>query len=182
MKLKGILLAILGLMFAAQVNAQSVQDTFMGMKLGTNLSEATIKAKVGTRGVYQRLYDMVYYNRLYFTDVYFAGHKWSYAYFYRNLDQQFYEFEVSDYFDTSSEAEEAYNSWKDKLNEKYSPTVLSDEHNEKCIAYYGDNGVSMLLSFEYSKSSGGMYYYYVSLDYIHEELYFSVQDANNDEL
>jgi hypothetical protein len=182
MKFRGILTTAIGLLFAAQVNAQSVQDTFMGMKLGTELDGEIIIANVGARGEYQSFDSMVSFYRLSFKDTYFAGHKWSFAYFYQNTDIKFYEFTVSDYYSSSSEAEEAYNSWKKKLDEKYSPTVLSDDYNEKCICYYGDNGVDLLLTYEYSKSKAGIHYYYVSLNYIHEELYFSVQDANNDEL
>jgi len=75
-----------------------------------------------------------------------------------------------------------FDGMKSRLNIKYTPEVLGDDLNSKAIAYYGENGIDVLLSYEYSQSNGGTYYYYVNLSYIHELLYFAVEDAEDEEL
>lgn len=184
MKFKGILLTILSLLFTAQVNAQEVQDTFMGMKLGTKLTDAAISANVGTRGTYSRIDNMVTYTSMRFSNTLFAGHKWYSAYFYRDKDKVFYEFKVSDLFDSFSnqEALKDFRLWREKLNSKYTPTELEGKNGVNNLAYHGDNGVIILLSLEYLKSTLDVYHYYVTIEYIKEDLYNSVMEATNDEL
>jgi len=183
MKFKGIIIAAIGLLFASQVNAQDIQDKFIGMKLGTVQTESSIKTSVGERGEFIELQDRGEYMRFYFRDMFFVGRKWDFAYFYRNPNKQFYEFKVQSYYSEKNEALELYNSFKNRLNNKYgSPDEDKEEANTQCITYYGDNNTDMMLVLEYMQSTGGTYYYYVSLDYINEELYFSVQDAIDNEL
>ena len=75
-----------------------------------------------------------------------------------------------------------YNSYKDKLFEKYGTTKESGDEGEKCIIYSGNNDVVLILSNKTGKSIGGEYRRYVDLGYSLGSISDEIVNQNEDEL
>jgi hypothetical protein len=186
--MKRILLSFAALLLFVFANAQTeqteqtIQDTFLKMKLGQVYSTTTIKNNVGTRGTFMEVSSSTFYKTVEFIDFSFAGSTWNYAKFYLNNSGQLFEFEINNYYSSRSDALEEYNDLVNRMNQKYSSSYSEDEVNDKCVGYFGSNGIGSLVSMTHSKSVSGTHYYYVSLDYIDFDLYSDVNNAEDDEL
>ncbi len=169
---------------AQQINDDSgyptIQDTFFGMKMGSRLSRTKIKINFNHKGEVCG-YNYVPSGVLYYLDkVIFSGTTWEHGNLYLSDKRVFYRFRV---YITSQYGEELYESYKNKLAEKYGEGEETITEDEKKIVYTGENDMSVTL---YSKSGGderGSYRrYYVSVDYTQTAIYNRMKAANDDEL
>jgi len=185
MKSRSLLIALASLLFCFSVKAQTeqiIQDTFLDMKFGNVYIPANVKNSVGQRGVFNEVSTSIYYKEVEFTDYSFGGYKWDFATFSFNKSNRFFEFEVSNHFTLRDDALELYKSMVDRLGNKYYSSYTEDEYNDKCVRYDGQNGVSVLVRLTYSLSKGGSRYYYVDVDYFHNQLYREVVNSIDSEL
>ena len=165
-----------------------IQDTFFGLKMTASITSAQIKSAIGARGVFiEETRESNSINNLY-KDVYFAGSKWDFANFTCTTDGKFYLFNAynsfSDYdIDLEKEAKSQYEILKNKLDEKYGEgnEQKEDEENFHTI-YFGSNDMSIIISYERSRSVGGSYRRYLKIEYINVTLFNNQISANDDEL
>ena len=127
--------------------------------------------------------------RIIFKNVSFAGRTWDFANFYLTESGQFYELRVNQslndgviYEDEIRDAQKTYDYYKEKLNEKYGEKEEKDSEDGKYIIYLGSNDMGVMLSNERSRSKGGDYRRYVTLDYIQTEINRKQSAKSEDDL
>lgn len=184
--MKRILLSFAALLLFVFANAQTeqtIQDTFLKMKLGQEFTMASIKNHVGDRGTFDDVYTLSSYRTVDFIDFTFGGATWNLCKFYLTNSGLFYKFELSSHFDSERDALERYNSLVNRLNKKYTCSYTEEEANQKGAGYFGVNGIGCLVSYIKVKPENGYFdYYFVYLSYLDFELYTAVQNAQDDEL
>ena len=166
-----------------------IQDSFFGMKMGSPQTRRTITDAVGHKGTYL---DEEYSSNgkiIIFKNVSFAGRTWDFANFYLPESGQFYELRVNQslndgviYEDEIRDAQKTYDYYKEKLNEKYGEKEEKDSDDGKYIIYLGSNDMGVILSNERSRSKGGDYRRYVTLDYIQTEINRKQSAKSEDDL
>ena len=165
-----------------------IQDTFFGLKMTEKITSAQIKNAIGARGVFiEETRESNSINNL-FKDVYFAGSKWDFANFTCTTDGKFYLFNAYNSYDDYSsdqekDARDLYDNLKSKLNDKYgNGKEQKDEDGSINTTYFGSNGMAIIISYERSRSVGGLYRRYLKIDYINVTLFQNQMSANDDEL
>ena len=167
----------------------TIQDTFMGLKMGSKQTPNSIKAAVGYKGKFlNEKYD-VYGKNIIFTDISFAGRTWDYGNFALTDNGEFYYISIYDslddgylYSDERREADNTYNIYKSKLDKKYGFHEETEDDNGKAVIYMGGNDMGIILSNTRSQSSGGEYRRYVKLEYLKSDIYDRLQKKSSDEL
>lgn len=167
----------------------TIQDSFFGMKMGSTQTRWTIKDAVGYKGTYL---DEEYTSNgkiIVFTDVSFAGRTWDFANFFLTEDGRFYELRVNRslrdgvlYEDEMRDAQKTYDYYREKLNEKYGEKEEQDSGDGKYVVYLGSNDMGVILSNERSRSKGGDYRRYVSLDYVQTKISGQQSAKSDDDL
>ena len=164
----------------------TIQDSFFGMKLGSKPTTAFIERALLRRGIYiKEEYESVGKSVL-FKNVVFAGRRWDFCCFLLDNEGRFYCIRVYDSLENDDDGRKSaisiYNSYKDKLFEKYGTTKESGDEGEKCIIYSGNNDVVLILSNKTGKSIGGEYRRYVDLGYSLGSISDEIVNQNEDEL
>ncbi len=175
--------------FANIVNTilPTIQDTFFGLKIGSHQTISTIKSAVGYKGTFLNEEKESYSNRLTFKDIMFAGKTWDFGTFSLTENGELYNLSVNisltDYkSDDQKEADKTYESFKTRLAEKYGEAKEGIDDEGKFVGYIGNNGIGLSLSKQRSKSKGGDYRLYVTLNYYSFEIYQRLFNQSNDEL
>ena len=160
-----------------------IQDTFYGMKMGSYQTTSSIKSSVENRGTFIEERDLSFGMVVSFYNVSFAGDVWQYASFYTTENGLLYEVDFQKSFEESdsdseefNQAEQNYNTYKAKLNDKYGEHDEREFETGKYISYNGKNHMSAVLSNEVSLSKGSSYRRYVSLTYTQEDYYQEKMD------
>jgi len=162
-----------------------IQDEFFGLKMGSRLTEASVKAAVGSRGTFSETTrdGNIDYS---FKNITFAGKTWSFGDFMLSPDGRFYYFNVydslPDYSDERKDAEFTYSSLKKRLDDKYGEEKENMEEDGKYVVYAGSNNMAVHLSNKRSRSIGGTYRRFVTLTYMNTEISNQVSSANDNEL
>ncbi len=165
----------------------TIQDTFLGLKMGSHQTASTIKSAVGHRGTFLSENSDIYGKTVTFKDITFAGKVWDFGDFCLTENGELYDLRVSisltDYkSDDLKEANRTYDSFKTKLEEKYGTTEEKSDEDGKSIGYIGNNGIGLILSNSRNKSKSGEYRRYVTLEYWHTTIYSQLYNQSNDEL
>lgn len=165
----------------------TIQDTFFGLKMGSRQTVSTIRSAVGHKGTFISEDNDIYGTTITFEDMAFAGKIWDFGDFSLTEKGELYKLRVSisltDYKeDDFNEANRTFESFKAKLEDKYGPTEEKTDEDGKRISYIGNNGIGLMLSNNRSKSKGGDYRRYVTLEYWHTEIHSQLYNQSNDEL
>lgn len=117
----------------------------------------------------------------------FAGKTWDFGTFSLTESGELYDLSVNisltDYkSDDQKEADKTYESFKTRLAEKYGEAKEGIDDDGKSVGYIGNNGIGLSLSKQRSKSKGGNYRLYVTLNYYSFEIYQRLFNQSNDEL
>lgn len=166
-----------------------IQDSFFGMKMGSLQTRRTITDAVGYKGKYLNEEYTSNGKVIVFTDVSFAGRTWDFANFYLTEEYQFYDVRVNIslrdgalYEAEMRDAQKTYDYYREKLNEKYGEAEEKDSGDGKYVVYFGCNDMCVILSNERSRSKGGDYRRYVSLDYVQTEINGRQSAKSDDDL
>lgn len=165
----------------------TIQDTFLGMKMGSKQTAYSIKSAVGYKGEYLNEEYTTNGKKLIFKDIVFAGREWDYGTFYLTEDGSFYmltvECSLTDWkSDDKKEAQSIYDSYKQKLTDKYGDKEEKDSDEGKYIMWFGNNDMAVMISNNRGKSNGGEYRRYVSIGYFQTEIYDRLSQKSDDEL
>ena len=165
----------------------TIQDTFLDLKLGTEQTSYSIKSAVGYKGEYLNEEYDPYGKTISFTNFIFAGKKWDYGVFrltdkgklfnvsaYDSLDER-YEYELN-------AADQTYELYKSSLDAKYGVHDEQESDNGKYVIYVGNNDISIILSNERNKSTGGEYRRYITIQYYQTAIYNQLSNNGFDEL
>lgn len=179
----GIFVGIIGALISLSVKAQGIQNTFFNMRLGSVLTEQTIKSNVGSRGYFNRFENRGNCKRYLFDKLIFGGDTWMWGEFELTRDNHFYEFSVRNAYDSRWEADRYYSQMLDRLKDKYTNEIENDKDGERVTYFFGEDdfGGSISLHLSYRKSTGQDWYYYVELCYYSQHwLGKMVQDAESE--
>lgn len=172
----------------------TIQDTFLGLKLGNSYTQTQIRTALAKKS--EKVLDVDRIPSGYSLSAYkvsFGGHIWDFCkvnYIGDTTSGKIYsisfECNYQDYGYDKQEALELYNSFLNKLNEKYgdndSDNVEVGKDNERSKLYLGSNNIGVFLHYERAKSKGGDWRRYVSLEYTHVDLLMSISESNDAEL
>lgn len=172
-----------------ELKGPTIQDTFFGMKMGSVQSVPTLTAMLKHKGEYlDEQYDS-FGKTVIFTKLIFAGKTWDYGNFKLSDKGELYNISVYDslddgygYGDEKKEAEQIYETYKEKLIEKYGECEEKENDDSKYIIYLGENDMAIILTNERGKSQGGTYRRYVKLEYIQSAINERLYKSGNDEL
>lgn len=164
-----------------------IQDTFLGIQLGSSPTLEQLKKTVGPRGVFFDYYPNPQSAEATFTDVYFAGDKWDYAEFCFTPTGKVYSFCVYDTYSTwdmdeTERANRSFSHMKDRLDSKYGTEEVEQEEDGVSVLYAGKSGIFAKLSNTISLSSGGVKRRYVKLEYYSFSLLNEIVISANEEL
>ncbi len=155
----------------------TIQDSFFGIKMGSFQTRRTITDAIGYKGTYLDEEHTSNGKIIVFKDVSFAGSTWDFANFYLTEGGLFYELRVNRslkdgtlYEDEMRDAQKTYDYYKEKLKAKYGEKEEQDSDDGKYVIYLGSNDMGVILSNKRSRSKGGEYRRYVTLDYIQTEI------------
>lgn len=165
----------------------TIQDTFFGLQMGSRQTASTIKSAVGHRGTFLSENSDIYGRTVIFRDITFAGKSWDFGTFCLTEKGELYNLSVqislTDYsLDARKEANNTYEIFKSKLADKYGEAEEKTDDEGKYISYVGNNSIGLMLSNKRSKSKGGDYRRYVTLEYWHTTIYSHLNNQSNDEL
>lgn len=167
-----------------------LQDKFFNLVLGKIATGSDIKSKVGMSGELIRTEHQGGKSVYIFVDINFAGRVWDFGEI--TTDKNDVLFMVKVYnshpdgildYDEKADAEKAYADIVTRLNNKYGPgkeTRVDDDYYY--TNYYGNNDIAASVSIERSKSSGGEYRRYFSLEYVFLPIMRDVDREEDDEL
>ena len=185
----GITYMPMSLLFPTALKADlpTLQDTFFGMKIGSQQTTTSIKSAVGYKGTFVSEKNALYGKMVIFKDFMFAGQTWDFGTFIMNDEGVLYEIraEISleDYsLDDKNEANRIYQLFKERLSKKYGEKDEESDEEGTYINYVGNNMILLTLSNERSKSNSGEYRRYVILDYIDLSTMEQLSKQSNDEL
>lgn len=174
---------------AYKVTYPTIQDTFLGLKIGSRQTTFSIKSAVGYKGEYLDEQLNSYGKIITFTKMIFAGKTWDFGSFSLTDKGELYSVCVYDslkdgfgYDDEQNDAKQTYDSYKIKLDDKYGVHDEKESSNGKYIVYIGGNDIAIILSNERSKSAGGKYRRYVKIEYYHTAIYNKLSEQSTDEL
>lgn len=174
---------------AYKVVYPTIQDTFMGLKIGSYQTISSIKSAVGYKGEYLNERLDSYGKTIIFTKMMFAGKTWDFGSFSLTDKGELYRVCAYDslkdgfgYDDENNDAQQTYDSYKIKLNNKYGVQDENESSKGKFITYIGGNDISIILSNERSKSTGGEYRRYVQIEYYHTAIFNKLSEQSADEL
>lgn len=166
-----------------------IQDLFFGIKMGSSQNRESINTAISYRGRFLEENFTSKGKNITFSDVSFAGTTWDYADFYLTEDNLLYEvlfyLSLDDYGSYSDEwkrAENTYEYYKQKLDDKYGEAEDKSSDDEVYASYFGNNNMAVIISNKRSQSKGGAYRRYVTLDYIQTDLYNQVNEKLDNEL
>ena len=167
----------------------TIQDTFMGIRIGTKQTTYSIKSAVGYKGNYlDENYDSFGKN-ITFTKMSFAGRTWDFGSFSLTDKGEFYRICAYDslkdgygYDDEKRDANNTYESYKSKLDDKYGVHDERESDDGKYVIYIGENNVAIILSNERGKSTGGEYRRYIKITYYQTEIFNKLSEKSSDEL
>lgn len=185
----GITYMPMSLLFPTALKAglPTLQDTFFGMKIGSQQTTTSIKSAIGYKGTFVSEKNSLYGKMVIFKDFMFAGQTWDYGMFIINDEGVLYEIRtemsLEDYsLDDKNEANRIYQLFKERLSKKYGEKDEESDEEGTYISYVGNNMISLTLSNERSKSNSGEYRRYVILDYIDLSTIAQLSKQSNDEL
>ena len=185
----GITYMPMSLLFPTALKADlpTLQDTFFGMKIGSQQTTTSIKSAVGYKGTFVSEKNALYGKTVIFKDFMFAGQTWDFGTFIMNDEGVLYEIRaemsLEDYsLDDKNEANRIYQLFKERLSEKYGEKDEESDEEGIHTIYVGNNMISLTLSNKRSKSAGGEYRRYVVLDYIDLSTMEQLSKQSNDEL
>jgi hypothetical protein len=160
--MKKVLIAIMLLLSTATM-AQRL--SVLGIEMGTSIEQAekVLRTRFGEYNVYRKgTVELTTYN----ANV--GGSEWQSVIFqFQNkyASEGVYSYlskvELSKNFDEKEYAVARFNNWAEKLGNKYTKDWDYSEDGDQIIIY--KEGV--LLGMEYSKSNGGDYFWYVTIEY-----------------
>ena len=163
-----------------------IQDSFLGLTFGKRYTTSLVKNAIGARGTFlyeERESDC---QRITFSDVSFAGYKWDYGDVSLTNDGRFYYFNVYfsrlDISDEKKELRATFDYLKEKLDDKYGYSSVSEEDDELSVSYFGKNDAAAVLSLKKSRSKGGSFRLFCSLAYVSRSILDEVSNQSNDEL
>ena len=166
-----------------------IQDTFLGIQLGSSPTLEQLKKTVGPRGEFFDYNPNPQSAEATFTDVYFAGDKWDFAVF--NFTPAgkvcmfcVYDSYSADYWDTDEkeQANKSFLHMKDRLDSKYGTEEVEQEEDGVSVLYAGKSGIFAKLSNTIGLSSGGVKRRYVKLEYYSFSLLNEIVISANEEL
>lgn len=153
-------------------SSEPIQDTFFGARFGTSLRNA--KELLSSMGIVA----YAEYGKIRAYDVMFGGRTWDYLQMYFN-NSGMYEVEFSMNFQVKDDAKSAFDRLSSSLGRKYAIVDWYRKHELEEIIYADSSyRKCCFLTFSYSISKGGDWYYYVHLTYTDIKL----QEASEDEL
>lgn len=172
-----------------ELKGPTIQDTFFGMKMGSIQSVSTLKSALWRKGEYlEEQYDSSGKN-VSFSKLIFAGKTWDYGNFRLSDKGELYWIAAYDslndgyyYEDEKKEAERTYETYKEKLSEKYGQQEEKTTEDSKYVIYLGENDMAIILTNERSKSQGGSYRRYVKIEYIQTAINQRLSESHNNEL
>lgn len=164
----------------------TIQDTFFNLKLGKTYSVTQVRQTFAGNGNYVETNNLGNIKQYVFSDVYFGGYKWDCVNVFLTNKNEFcridFESSYPDYYRERKDADTRFDAVLENLSDKYGyHRGDSDENNDREVFYIGDNDIICSLLSERSKSKKGDYRRYVTLKYLHIELYRSVLDEDANE-
>lgn len=185
-----IILTLLAAFFTTGVFAQTrIQDTFYGVTMHSTYAEMKknrelrdiLKDKYQySNWMYRHAYDWEdgKKERVTFEDMNLGGRNWSYCDYYFNEDEIFYRIRFYKGMDDFDSTRKMYESLLEDLMKKYGDTegieiTTHDNWQDNLrisTTFTGNNGMTCILTHEYSASKSGQMFYYVFLHYYDTEL------------
>lgn len=162
--MKKILIAIM-LLFSTATMAQRL--SVLGIEMGTGIGKAEriLNERYGEFNVYR-----TGYTELNVYDALVGGTEFSsinFKFQYERRGDEIYTYlyfvDMQDHFNSYDNAKSMFNSWKEKLGNKYTEDSYYDNQEGTGFGIWYEEGVSLHLS--YGESKGGEYYWYVHVDY-----------------
>ena len=164
-----------------------VQDTFFGIKMGTQVSSMNISNALRRRGSYREEKVDPDSRKVVFADVYFAGKRWTYANFYLTSKGLLYGIHFCDCINRDSDytkewrcASSIYELYRSALEDKYGKGVEKEILDGQQTTFLGSNDMTVIVSHKLGQSEGGEIRRYVELYYVYNpigiqqnNLYFS---------
>lgn len=167
----------------------TIQDTFLGIKMGSQQTSYSIKSAIGYKGEYLNEEYDPYGKTIIFTNFIFAGKTWDYGNFSLTDKGELYSVSAYDsldegygYEDELNTAEQTYELYKSSLDAKYGVHDEQESDNGKYVIYVGNNDISIILSNERNKSTGGEYRRYITIQYYQAAIYNQLSTSGFDEL
>ena len=167
----------------------TIQDTFLGIKMGSQQTSYSIKSAIGYKGEYLNEEYDPYGKTIIFTNFIFAGKTWDYGNFSLTDKGVLYSVSAYDsldegygYEDELNTAEQTYELYKSSLDAKYGVHDEQESDNGKYVIYVGNNDISIILSNERNKSTGGEYRRYITIQYYQTAIYNQLSNNGFDEL
>lgn len=149
----------------------TIQDTFLGLEMGSCYTPYSIKSAVGCKGEYFDEHLDYYGKIIEFTKVLFAGKTWDFGRFSLTDNGELYRVAFYDsledgfgHEDDMNEAKETFDVYKAMLDDKYGLHDVRESENSKYVTYSGWNNVAIILSNERGKSAGGKYRRYIKIE------------------
>ena len=165
----------------------TIQDTFLGLKLGTEQTSYSIRLSVGHKGEYlNEKYDP-FGKSISFTNFIFAGKTWDYGNFSLTDKGELYKVSAYDsldekYEDELNAADQIYELYKSNLDVKYGVHEEHESDTGKYVIYVGNNNIAIILSNECNESAGGEYRRYIKIEYYQTTIFKQLSNSGFEEL
>ena len=181
--MKKILLTLLILILSsAAASAQNrIQDTFLGIKLGSDYTAVCRSDCFRNEFSGHNRWTLRDYKRYkresmavgYYHRLIFGGYYWDEARFYFTDAQVFYKVRFYTPYTDKQSSQDRYNEVRESLHERYGGAAgisvetddVWDDDDALSVTYRDENGRSCVLSLELRKSQNGKKFYYVFLRY-----------------
>lgn len=174
--------------FGVTPGSVAVQDSFLGIRLGTVIRiDDVIKGISGSgKGYFSHEYSDGGIHSIVFNNVFFAGHRWNYCDFVYSDDDVFYWFRVYDSMpektDTRETATKIFNIYKSKMDSKYGKVEIEGGQNSTSAIYKGNNRITARVFNERSKTGGNFIDRFVGLEYIEMNTFSKLTQKEDNDL
>ncbi len=174
---------------AVSTLSPTIQDTFLGLKLGNKYTLEKVKALVGIKGDFLNSNRTANGTLVSFKKVAYAGKIWDFGEILLSHEGEFSKITIydslEDFYEERNDAKSTYDSYKESLDKKYRTALypITEEKGQNFSStYLGSNGIALELYSRRGKTANGNYRRFVGLDYTHLGILNRNLEAMEDEL